>query len=282
MKAKGLSFLLISLVLISVFSCADSKKQGKIKLGNEEWAVSRSLNYLGKVILEKNGFEAEIVDTDIESIYGGLNSGKIDLFLDTWVEGHGVYLYEFKDVEDLGAIYKGCKLGIAVPSYFDVDSISDLLRDSSSYGNMFYGEEKDAGVMISSMTAMKQYGLNPEIVHMSEDQLINQMRLMIDNKQNFVTGAWKPHWKIEEFDLKFLVDTTHSFIENDEIHKYARAGFKKDYPEAARVLSKITFTEEEMATYLLHLKGATEAADLEARINQWLSENPEKSKNWIN
>ncbi len=281
MNAKRVSFSLVLLVVFSLFSCTEEKTAKKIKLGNEQWAVSRAMNYLGKVVLEKNGFDAEIVDADIESIYNNLNSGKIDLFLDTWVEGHSVYLYDFKDVEDIGAIYKGCKLGIAVPSYFDVDSISDLLADSASYNNLFYGEDKDAGVMISARTAMGIYGLNPEIVYMPEDQLVTQMELMVNQKQNFVAAAWIPHWKNLKFNLKFLVDTTHSFIENDEIHKYARAGFQKDYPEASALLSKITFSEDEMSAYLLALEGANKPADIEARITKWMDENKEKTAAWV-
>ena len=281
MIRKAFNFLLISTLIFSVFSCSEDNSKKTIKIGNEQWAVSRSLNYLGKIILEENGFPAEIVNTDIENIYRGLNKGKIDLFLDTWVEGHDVYLYEYKDVEDLGAIYKGCRLGIAVPSYFDADSIVDLMRDSSIYGNVFYGVSKDAGVMISSITAMKQHGMSPEIINMTEDQLVKQLELMTNQKQNFVTGAWNPHWKIKQYDLKFLVDTTHSFIESDEIHKYAKAGFRETYPQAASILSKIFFTDDEFSDYLLVLKDATEPADIEARIRNWMKDNPEKVASWI-
>ncbi len=281
MVRKILGFFFISVLIFSVFSCSEDNSKKIIKIGNEQWAVSRSLNYLGKIILEKNGFPAEIINTDIENIYRDLNKGKIDLFLDTWLEGHDVYLYEYKDVEDLGAVYKGCRLGMAVPSYFDVDSIVDLKRDSSIYGNVFYGVTKDAGVMISSITAMKQHGMNPEIINMTEDQLVKQLKLMTDQKQNFVTGAWKPHWKIKQFGLKFLADTTHSFIESDEIHKFAKAGFSIEHPRAAAILANIFFTDDEFSDYLLILKNATEPADIEARIKAWLKANPEKVAAWV-
>ncbi len=281
MIKKALHILTILAISSTIFSCSEEKAKGPIKLGNEEWAVSRSMNYLGKIVLEKNGFPAEIINEHIESIYGDLNTGKIDLFLDTWVEGHGVYVYELHDVEDLGTVYEGCQLGMAVPSYFEVDSISDLLKDSSSYGNVLYGVNKDAGVMIGAKTAMKQYGLKPQVISMTEDELVNQLQLMIDKNQNFVTAAWKPHWKIHEYGLKFLVDTTHSFIEGDEIRKYARPGFEKSYPEAAKILKKIVFSDDEMSEYLLALKGATEPEDIEARIIDWIENHPEKSKEWL-
>lgn len=281
MIRKAFGFLLISVLIFSVYSCSEDEPNETIKIGNEQWAVSRSLNYLGKVLLEQNGFPTEIVDNDIENIYRDLNKGKIDLFLDTWLEGHDVYLYEYNEVEDLGAVYKGCRLGMAVPSYFDVDSIVDLKRDSSIYGNIFYGVKKDAGVMISSITAMKQHGMNPEIINMTEDQLVKQIKLMTDQKQNFVTGAWKPHWKIKQFGLKFLADTSHSFIEGDEIHKFAKAGFREEYPKAAAILSNITFTDDEFSDYLLVLKNATEPADIEARVKSWLKAHPEKVTAWV-
>lgn len=278
---KVLRLSVISMLSVVLWNCSEGGSKEKIKIGNEQWAVSRSLNYLGKILLEENGIPAEIVNTDVESIYRGIGKGNIDLFLDTWVEGHDIYLYEYDDVEDLGAVYKGCRLGMAVPSYFDVDSISDLKKDSSLFGNVFYGVKKDAGVMISSVTAMKQYGMNPEIINMTEDELVKQLELMTNQKQNFVTGAWKPHWKIRQFDLKFLADTSHSFIEGDEIHKFARAGFKKDHPNAAAILSNIYFTDDEFSEYLLQLKDAKEPKDIEARIKKWMAENPEKVTSWV-
>ncbi|MDB9724744.1 hypothetical protein OAA90_00010 [Salibacteraceae bacterium] len=281
MTRKAFGFLLISALLFSIYSCSGDGASKTIKIGNEQWAVSRSLNYLGKIILEENGIPAEIVNIDIENIYRDLNKGKIDLFLDTWIAGHDVYLYEYNDVEDLGAVYKGCRLGMAVPSYFDIDSIVDLKRDSSIYGNVFYGISKDAGVMISSITALKQYEMNPRIVSMEEDKLVKQLELMTNQKQNFVTGAWKPHWKIKQYDLKFLADTSNSFIENDEIHKYAKAGFKKAYPKAAKILSNIFFTDDEFSDYLLVLKDATEPADIESKIRAWMKAHPEKVAAWV-
>lgn len=273
--------LLISIIIIGVFSCSDEAKKETIKIGNEQWAVSRSLNYLGKILLEKKGFDVEIVNKRIENIYRDLGHGRIDVFMDTWVEGHDIYIYEYEGMEDLGAIYKDCRLGLAVPSYFDIDSISDLKNDSASFDNVLYGVKKDAGVMISAMTALNIYDIHPEVINLEEDELVERLQMLTDKKENFVTGAWRPHWKIKRFDLKFLADTSNSFIEHDEIHKYTRSGFRKQYPVAANILSKVFFTDEQFSAYLLELKGAKDQKEIEARIQKWMEKNPDLVNEWL-
>jgi len=44
-------------------------------------------------------------------------------------------------------------------------------------------------------------------------------------QKNFVTAVWKPDWKNDEFDLKWLADTTGPFGQGDKIQKMARPGF---------------------------------------------------------
>ena len=48
MTRKAFGFLLISALLFSIYSCSGDGASKTIKIGNEQWAVSRSLNYLGK------------------------------------------------------------------------------------------------------------------------------------------------------------------------------------------------------------------------------------------
>ncbi|UTW64255.1 hypothetical protein KFE98_08990 [bacterium SCSIO 12741] len=278
---KKAIYLAISLsVLISLIWGCSSPKPSAIVLGNEQWAVSRALAYMTKAVLEEKGFNVEIKDEGIQNIYRGVNQSKIDVFMDAWQSGHDVYLFENNQMEDLGPVFQGCRFGLAVPNYYPIDSISHLLADSSVFGNVMYGVKKDAGVMIASQTALNGYGLDPRIVEMEEDELMKQLQLMIDQKQNFVTAAWTPHWKMKFYDLKFLTDTTHVFDETDQIHAVARPGFEKDQPRAAEIIRNISLTDEQITELLILTKDASTPEDLGRITRGWVKDNQDLVKSW--
>ena len=272
--------LALSVILI-LNSCGEPAKP-KITIGNEEWAVNRALTYLAKNKKKKKGYDVEIQHQKIEQIYRNLGHGHLDLYMDAWLKGHDVYLFEYPDLVDLGNVYHGCQFGLAVPSYFHIDSISQLKRDSSEYGNTVYGVMKDAGVMISTVQALKVYDLNAQIYNMDEDQLIEKLQMMIVKKENFVTAAWKPHWKIGYFDLKFLKDTSGAYGTVDEIHIVGREGFDTDHPEIVSMLSKIYFNDDLLSSYLLMMKDAKNEEQRIATAREFINQNPDLVSTWLN
>lgn len=275
------SFFLIAVasLAISLQSCDTPTKT--IVIGNEAWDVNRSLTYLTKAVLEEKGFEVKVKNQDIEKIFSDLNNGSIDLYMDAWENAHYVYIYEHPGLEDLDEIYTGCQMGIAAPSYFDVDSISQLKADSSLYDDIFYGLNRNAGVMISATAAFKNYNMEPKIVEMEEDELMNQLQILFDKQENFIVGAWKPHWKIKHFDLKFLVDTTASFGDGEDIHAYGKPGFRIENPEAAEIVSRMFLTDDQLTELLTLIKKGDNEEDYQKAASKWVENNRSAVDSWL-
>lgn len=274
-------FLAGVLIAISIMSCGEPPKK-KIIIGNEQWAVNRALTFLAKGLLEQKGYEVEVANQDIEQIFRNLGHGHIDLYMDAWIKGHDIYLFEYQDLVDVGKVYHGCRFGLAVPSYFDIDTIHQLKADSTIYNNTVYGVKKDAGVMIASIEALKAHGMHPQILNMQEDDFVEKIEMLIDKKENFVTAAWKPHWKINYYDLKFLEDTSSSFGEVDEIHIVGRVGFDTDFPDAHSTLSKVYLNDDLLSSYLLMMKDAKDDSTRSLVANEFIEQNPDLVKTWLN
>ncbi|MGB0403227.1 MAG: glycine betaine ABC transporter substrate-binding protein [Salibacteraceae bacterium] len=276
-----LSIFLIAIATITITlqSCETATKS--IVIGNESWDVNRSLTYLTKAVLEKKGFDVKIKNQGIEKIFSDLNNGSIDLYMDAWENAHYVYIYEHPGLEDLDEIYTGCQMGVAVPSYFDVDSLSHLKADSSAYDNIFYGLKRNAGVMISATAAFKNYNMKPKVVAMEEDELMNQLQIMYDKEENFIVSAWKPHWKIKHFDLKFLTDTSNSFGESEDIHVYGKPGFKSENPEVAEIVSRMFLTDDQLTELLLLVKEEDNEEGYQKAASVWIENNRSAVDSWI-
>ncbi len=154
MKIRTLFLSLVLLMLVS--SCSENAKN-KVVLGNENWVSSMCLTYLTKAVLEENGTKVEVKNKRIENILADMDKGNIDVFMDVWYEGHSVYLYEFPNLEDMGTIYEHCEIGLAVPSYFGIDSVSQLSARAAEYDGTIYGIREDAGVMIATASVLRSY-----------------------------------------------------------------------------------------------------------------------------
>jgi len=279
---KRITFFLTIAAFVSllIFQSCETKNKA-IVIGNESWTLNRSLTYVTMAVLEEKGFKVKVKNERIEGIFKQMAEGTVDLYMDAWEDAHYVYIYEKPGLVDLGELYAGCKMGVAVPSYFDLDSVAQMKADSSIYGNVFYGVKKDAGVMISAITAFKNYGMNPEIMELEEDQLMDRVQMMVDKNENFVMSAWTPHWMMENFDLKFLADTSASFGETDEIHKYSRPNFEDENPRVAEIIKRIKFSDDQMSSLQMEMMSTKNEEEYKAAAAKWIADNRGVVNSWL-
>jgi len=100
-------------------------------------------------------------------------------------------------------------------------------------------------------------------------------------QKNFVTAVWKPDWKNDEFDLKWLADTTGLFGQGDKIQKMARPGFSEEYPEVAEIIKRIYLSEDQLASFVNVVKDSRNEKKVSEMAKLWVSENRELVDAWL-
>jgi glycine betaine/proline transport system substrate-binding protein len=210
-----------------------------------------------------------------------MKQGDIDLFMDVWYDAHSIYLYEFGEVEDFGPVYEGCRLGWAVPAYSKFNTIDELAGDSEAFGNTIFGIRKDAGVMIATKAVIKENEWNFEVKNLEIQELSKQLRASISQEKEFVTAAWTPDWKNDEFNLRFLEDTTGLFEKEDEIRKMGREGFALDYPKAHKIIEAIYLDDEAFSSFLGMVKDQRKPSKVEKIAKDWIAANRKLVDEWL-
>ncbi|MBU5484068.1 glycine/betaine ABC transporter [Clostridium sp. MSJ-11] len=102
----------------------------KIKLAYVAWdSEIASTNVIGKV-LKDMGYDVTLTQVEAGPMWAAIASGDADAIVAAWLPGtHEKYMADYKDqVEDLGPNLEGAKIGLAVPSYVEIDSIEDLAK----------------------------------------------------------------------------------------------------------------------------------------------------------
>ncbi len=257
-----------------------------VRIGWTAWADAEAVTNLAKLILEQRlAQKVELVMTDVALQYAGLQRGQIDLMLMAWLPStHKGYWEQVKgDVEDLGPLYTGAKLGWAVPDEVPVSelrSIEDLKKPQvrDKLAGRIQGIDAGSGLMKLSEAALKTYGLDYRLQTASDAAMVSALDRAIQRKQWIVVTTWSPHWMFSQYKLRYLEDPKQSLGGSESIHALARKGFSADFPKAASFVRNMKMPLPDLEAMMLKARSSSPAAEATAYIashedtvNRWLA-----------
>ncbi len=264
--------------------------QEPIRIGWTAWADGVFISRLAEYVIEEElGQPVELVRAGIAEQYQGVASGRMDITLMSWQpRTHGPYVTRVaSEVEDLGVLYSGAKLGWAVPAYVPeerVATIGDLTDPDvrERLGGRVVGIDPGAGLMRLSNRAIEQYALDGySVASGSGPEMTSTLANAIDAGDWIVVTAWSPHWMFAAFDLRYLGDPKGVLGGGEQIHALARQGFYADRPEVAEMLTRMWIPLRALEEGMLdaHRRSHTAAVERFAeihrkRIQYWITGQP--------
>lgn len=260
----------------------DSGKEGTIKLVYVNWAEGIAMTNLAKVILEdKMGYTVELTMADVAPIFASLASGDQDIFMDAWLPiTHESYMNKYgEEIEEIGVNFEGAKIGLVVPSYVNINSISELNDIKDKLNGDIIGIDSGAGIMIAAEKAIDIYGLDMELIPGSGPAMTAFLGTAIENEEPVVVTGWSPHWKFAKWDLKFLEDTENVFGDAEDIYSLARIGFSEEMPKAATFLANFHMDSHQLGDLMGAISESEEDPDIVARV--WMDEHDDLIQSWI-
>jgi glycine betaine/proline transport system substrate-binding protein len=256
-----------------------------IRIGWTAWADAEAVTNIAKLVLEQRlAQKVELVMTDVALQYAGLQRGQIDLMLMAWLPGthKGYWEKDNDEVEDLGPLYTGAKLGWAVPDEIPTSvlgSIEDLKKPEvrEKLGGHIQGIDAGSGLMKLSEAAVKTYGLDYKLLTASDATMVSALDRAIQRKQWIVVTTWSPHWMFSQYKLRYLDDPKQALGGAESIHALGRKGFSADFPKAAAFIRNLKISLPDLETVMLKAKSTSPAKEAAAYvashgdlIDQWL------------
>jgi len=100
-------------------------------LASGAWDSERSSTAVVKNVLEEIGYEVNVNNLEVTIMWQAVAQGDAYAHVAAWLpHTHAAQYESFQDdVLDLGPNLEGARIGLAVPSYMDIDSIEDLRED---------------------------------------------------------------------------------------------------------------------------------------------------------
>lgn len=280
-------FLLVGILVASTLIAAGCTGQDgaseetesmttQVKLGDPGWDDTRASTQVFKQILESTGnYEVEIVNADLGAVYQGVAQGDLDAFVGAWLpHTQGPYWEKYEgDLDYVGNVSSGAKIGLVVPSYVTIDSIAELNSEKEHFGGKIQGIEPGAGIMQSTETAIEEYELDYDLYAASTVGMATELQTAIDNEEWIVVTLWSPHWTFSRMDLKYLDDPKGTFGGSDNIVAVAPNTLKEDKTELYEIISRYTMGISDIEAMMLDIDQGMTPEEAAAK---WLEENPEK------
>jgi glycine betaine/proline transport system substrate-binding protein len=257
-----------------------------IRIGWTAWSDAEVVTNIAKIILEQRlAQKVELVMTDVALQYAALERGQIDLMLMAWLPGtHKGYWEKVKDnVEDLGALYTGARLGWAVPDEIPVSvvrSIDDLKKPDvqEKLGGRIQGIDAGAGLMKLSEATIKTYGLDYKLLTASDAAMVSSLDRAIQRKQWIVVTTWSPHWMFSQYKLRYLEDPKQTLGGAEEIHALGRKGFSAAFPKAAAFVRNLKLPLADLEGVMLKARDTSAAKEAAT----YVSTRGEVVDRWLN
>jgi len=269
--------VLLSILVLSVAIFA----AGTVKIAYVNWAEGIAMTNLAKVVLEDEmGYDVQTTMADPGLVYASLAQGDQDVFMDGWLPvTHKSYMDKFSnDLTDLGYNFKGARIGLVVPSYVTINSITEMNSVKDKFNSQIVGIDSGAGIMAATEKAIDAYGLDYTLQESSGPVMTATLADAIDNNEWVVVTGWSPHWMFARYDLKFLQDPEGVYGAVENIHSIARRNFIIDMPEAAQFFTHFFMTESELGSLMGKI---ADSNDPEDAAREWMKNNMDVVEKWI-
>jgi glycine betaine/proline transport system substrate-binding protein len=275
--------VLLGLVACMLLTAGSVSAQDKsVRIAYVEWDCAAASTHVVKAALEDMGYEVEILPVAAAAMWQAVGTGNVDGMVTAWLPvTHADYYERVKnDVEDLGPIVGGAKLGWVVPSYVTINSIAELNDHADQFNGRIIGIDPGAGLMRLSEEAVKEYALTRmELIEGSDATMTAALGNAVDRNQWVVVTGWSPHWMFGVWDLKYLDDPKGILGGEERIHTIVRKGLKEDKPEVYNFLNNFAWKDPNQLQMVMAWNQESGTDRLE-NAKRFLRENPEQVNSW--
>ncbi|MDW7674866.1 MAG: methyl-accepting chemotaxis protein, partial [Bacillota bacterium] len=169
------------------------------------WDSEIASSYLVKAIYKKvAGEDLNLVPVDtlaLEEMYNSISKGYLDGTVSCW-NSHNQYFEKYSQhLEAANTNLTDAKIGLVVPKYVTISSIQELNKAREKFNSKIIAIEPRAGVTQKAYQALKDYGLQFEVVTGNSQSMIDKLSKAIDAKNWIVVTGWAPHWKLAQWEL---------------------------------------------------------------------------------
>ena len=286
-----ITLLATALTIPTLALANDPASCATVHLSDPGWTDITATNGIAAVLLEGLGYQPQIQTLSVPIGYEALKTGDIDAFLGNWMPAQQAFRDDLDasgQVVELNRNLTEAKFTLAVNAAgaaLGVQDFADLDAHRDAFAGRIYGIEPGAPAnqSIGTMIESDAFGLGDwELVESSEQGMLAQVTRNDAAGTPTVFLAWAPHPMNIAHDVTYLSGGDAQFgpdFGGATVHTLARKDWAETCPNAARLLTQLTFDVDMENALMGRILDDAETGTQAARA--WLAENPDRLDAWL-
>ena len=222
--------------------------------------------------------------------FSSVASGDADVFTEVWLPTtHASGWKKYKDqLQKVGQWYDSTSVGLVVPAYTDIKSVSDLSEYRQELNGEIQGIESGANVNQQARQILENNNIQGfNVVSASSPATWASVQRAIENKEPIVATGWKPHWKWSRFDLRYLegaqTGQTDVFGSPEQIVMLADTSFENRYSDrVVQFFENVQINDDEALNSLMGpFEPNSDVNDKMAAARKWIQNHQELVAEWV-
>lgn len=291
--AVGLALTLFSAVLgVGCGGSQDQSDPQTLNMVTVNWIEGMALTYVQEQILE----DSLNMDVNVREVQGGgiafssVASGDRHFFNEAWLPTthKGPWSKYEDDLQKLGYTYRGTTVGLAVPTYVDVDTIPDLANYRNALDGTINGIESGAAINDQARRTLERYDMDDDfsVAAASGPATWQALESAVAEEQPIVVTAWYPHWKWTAYDLKYVdgAKTNHNvdiWGKPEAIFTIVETGFAERFPKRVVCFLQTFEANDDQIFSLMRLFNERGDRSKAEAAQQWIQEHRGDVSQWL-
>lgn len=274
----------------AAFDTGGGSSTKTVRFVQQPWSDLIVETQIAMDILTKMGYTASVQEVSVPLAAQALSTGKADAYLGNWWPSQEPVFKPMLDkgsVAVVGTLLTGTQYAPGIPgdmaAKLGVTSLADLNAKGALFNYEILGIEPGTpgNQYILDAIAKNAYGLGKwKLVSSSTEAMLAEVGRRVAKNQPVVFLAWRPHWMVVEWKVKFLADPEKIWPGAGEIRVLTRSGLDKEDPNLVRFLSQIRVDADTASAWInAYDKKKQTAPDI---AKEWIAANRDKVRTWLN
>ncbi len=260
-----------------------------VNFGTVDWPEAVAKTNVASTIVDALGYQTEVQELGVPTVFQGLDTGDLDVFVEAWFPTMQTNFDEVQDVESVTTNLEEATFSVAVnqeaceagvTSHEDLAEFADRFEEGGT--PTIYGLEpgNDGNQVVLDMIENDQYDLgNWELIESSTNGMLSEVDRRLGDGEWVAWTGWEPHWMNNRYDMCLLEDPEEAWGGQSHVETLVNNEFPEQFPELYTFFEQMVVTSEIQRELIDGIDNS--GLPPEEFAIQWLRENPDVTDNWL-
>ncbi len=260
-----------------------------VKFGTVDWPEAIAKTNVASTIVDALGYETEIQELGVPTVFQGLETGDLDVFVEAWFPTMQTNFDAVDNVESVTTNLDDATFSVAVNqeacdagvrSHEDLAQFADRFENSGT--PTVYGLEpgNDGNQVVLDMIDNNQYDLGDwEIVESSTNGMLSEVDRRVGDGEWVAWTGWEPHWMNNRYDMCLLEDPEEAWGGPSHVETLVNEEFTEKFPDLYPFFEQMTVSQDIQRDLIDRIDNSGEEPQQVAL--DWLRENPQATDRWL-